>query len=400
MERFDERELDAVAEVIRSGELSRFFNSFAGGKNVQAFEEEFANYLGCKYAVSVSNGTVALEVALAALDLKLGDEVITTPLTFIATATAILCVGAKPVFVDIDPETLNMDELQVEDSITRKTKAILSVSLLGKPARMSILQSIANDYHLTLVEDAAQALGTRSDLDQGAWRGNSALPSHIGTVSDIATFSFQESKSITSGGEGGMIATDSDELADLCRHIRNHGNTYGTLEMTQPCTNARMTEMQAAFGRVQLTKLDEFILIQRKNAQVLFDNLKQPLIPVYTEMDSTYYLIPYYIDPDGVTKFTDMIPSYAVQYKMSRDEFIEKCRQAGVSKGIPGQNIGYYKKLVYDNPIFQKYKPKHGCMNAEWARDNILLFDVHRWNKTPEDMVKTAEVINKITQDR
>jgi perosamine synthetase len=276
-----------------------------------------------------------------------------------------------------------MDEIKMREAITEKTKAVISVSLLGKPARMAILRNTLSFYNnIYLFEDAAQALGAFATDYTTTMFDKTCRYKKIGTCSDIASFSFQESKTITTLGEGGMIVTDNDRLADLCRHIRNHGNTYGVLEMNQPCTNARMTEAQATFGRVQLTKMDEFIHIQRRNAQVLFEYLKEPLRPIYTETDSIYYLIPFILDG-----------------KIPRSVFIEKCKEAGINEGVPGQSIGYYKKLVYDNPIFQQYKPKGGCPNAEWARDNVILFDIHRWNKTPADMAKCAIVLNQITKN-
>jgi perosamine synthetase len=276
------------------------------------------------------------------------------------------------VFVDIDIETLNMDEELVEEYITGNTRAILSVSLLGRPANMDVLSEIAEDNKLWLVEDAAQSLGAKS-----SWTGCSGLRGSrkIGSCGDLGTFSFQESKSITTLGEGGMIVTDNDKLANLCRHVRNHGNCYGDTIMNQTCTNARLTEAAAAFGRVQLSKLDGFIKSQRENAQIIFDTLEEPLIPIYESMDSTYYIIPYVLDGG-----------------LNRDKFIEKCKEAGVSKGVPGQNIGYYKKVMYDNPILQPYASK--CENAEWVRDNVLLLDVHRW-KTQEQVKQFAVTMNQ-----
>jgi perosamine synthetase len=372
MNRFDHNELDAVAKVIQSGKLSEFFADFRGGPVVQAFEQEFKTYLGCKHAISVSNGTVSLEIGLTALGIGKGDEVITTPLSFAASSTSIVRVGAKPVFIDIDPETLNLDPYLIEDAITLKTKAIMPVPLLGMPCDMVTINKIAADHDLLVIEDAAQSLG--------AWWAEPKLK--MGTFGHVGSFSFQATKTITSGGEGGMIVTSIDDIADKCRHIRNHGNVYGEMAEEVPCTNARMTEMQAAFGREQLKKLGRFIQTQWENARHLMTCISTPLRPVYQEADwpkSIYYLIPITLGKNAIT----------------RDQFIAKTRQAGISQGVPGQNIGYYKKVLYEYPILNKYLKKR-CINAEWARDHVMLFDVHRWNKTLEDMENYAKIFDKL----
>lgn len=372
MNRFDQNELNAVANVIKSGKLSEFFADFRGGPNVQAFEEEFASYLGCKHAISVSNGTVSLEIGLLALGIQKGDEVITTPLSFAASSTSIARVGAKPVFVDISPDTLNIDQYLIEEAITPKTKAIMPVPLLGMPCDMITINRIAAEHNLLVIEDAAQSLGAwwiKPELKMGTW-------GHTGS------FSLQATKTITSGGEGGMIVTSIDDIADKCRSIRNHGNVYGEMIEQVPCTNGRMTEMQAAFGREQLKKLEAFIEIQKRNAFHLMSRVGSPLNPVYPESEwnkSIFYIIPFTLGKNSLT----------------RDQFIAKTRQAGISQGIPGQNIGYYNKVLYEYPILQRYLKKR-CINAEWARDHVMLFDIHRWNKTPGDMENYAKTFEKL----
>jgi len=372
MPRFDSREVEAVNKVIVSGKLSRFFQNFRGGENVRAFEREFAEYLGVKHAISVCNGTVSLETALTALGVGRGDQVITTSLSFIATATAILRVGASPVFVDIEPDTLNIDPFQIEDAITKCTKAILPVSLCGMPVAMPQIMSIAQDHDLPVLEDAAQSLG--------ASIGNYK----IGSFGNLASFSFQETKSLTTLGEGGMIVTDDDELAEKCRHIRNHGNVYGDNENFKEdlvCTNLRMTEAAAAFGRVQLSKLDMFNKTQIENAEYFLSHLPRPLSPVYrksAQIHPIYLLMP------------------VIANDVNRDDFIEYLKEKNISKGVPGQNVGYYKSLIYDAPIFHPYY--RVCLNAEWARDNVMVFDIHRWK--PFNIFQLeVEMVNNIIAD-
>lgn len=366
MERFDEREIKAVEAVIRSGKLSQFFKNFEGGKHVRAFERMFAKYIGSRYAISVSNGTVSLEIALKALGISKGDEVITTPLSFIATGTAILSVGATPVFADIDPETLNIDPDEIRKAITDKTRVILPVSLLGYPADMEKIWDIAMTYGLYVVEDGAQALGA------------SINGKKIGTWGNLGSFSFQETKQISSLGEGGMLVTDDNVLAKFCKAIRNHGNLYGDFHPYTVCTNSRMTEAQAAFGKVQLTKLDAFNKVQIQNAEYFLSNLPKGLQPICEDgLDgSIYLLIPTILSPN-----------------LNRDKFIQKLTDKGISKGVPGQNVGYYESLTYDAPIFSPYRKE--CPNAEWARDNVILFDIHRWGATVNTLEKALKIIEE-----
>ena len=369
--RFDEQEIEAVTQVIRNGELSPFFKDFLGGVNCQAFEREFASYLGIKYAISVCNGTVSLEIALKALGIKQGDDVIVPAMSFIATATAVLSVGARPIFVDVDPTTLNINPSQIEEAITSKTKAILPVSLLGYPADMETISKIADNFDLFVLEDAAQALSAEIDGKK------------IGTWGKIGSFSFQQTKSLTTAGEGGAIVTNDDQIADKCRNIRNHGNAYGSLSDVV-CTNSRLTEIQATFGRVQLQKLDNFNRIQIENANYFLSHIKYPLtrlydFPIPENLKCTYLLIPTILLKEA---------------KMTRDELVGTLKAQGISQDRPGQNVGYYKKLLYEYPIFQN-GVEYRLASAEWARDNIILFDIHRWH-TLDEVKSYVEIINKI----
>jgi len=370
MDRFDDKELKAVEEVLLTGELSRFFANFRGGKYVQLFEQEFASYIGSKHAISVSNGTVSLEIALLAMGIKHGHEIITTPLSFVSTGTAILRVGAKPVFVDVEHDTLNIDPDLIEQAITKRTRIILPVSLNGFPVKMSAINEIAKKHALLVLEDAAQALGA------------SIGGRKIGTIGHVGSFSFQESKTITTAGEGGMIVTDDDAIADRVMHIRNHGNVYGTMSDVV-CTNARLTEMQAAFGLIQLHKLDFFNKIHKQNAEYFLKHLKPPFYSVWKNLKAWHtrrYRLSHYLIP-------------VVAPDINREHFLRFCQETGLSKGVPGQNIGYWRRLITDVPIFKRYD-NGPFPNAEWARDNVYLFDIHRWNKNKRDMQKALHRLN------
>ncbi len=236
----------AVEEVFEGGH-------FINGPNVQALEREIAAYVGTAHAVGLNSGTDALHLALRALDVGPGDEVITTPFTFVATTEAIGIVGATPVFVDIDPATFNMDPNAVEAAITPRTKAILPVHLYGHPAPMHAIMEIARKHGLAVVEDCAQAIGA------------SIEGKRVGSFGDVGAFSFFPSKNLGAYGDGGMVTTDRKDLADRMRSLRAHGGRikYHHEELG---VNSRLDEVQAAILRVKLPHLDRWIEQRRANA--------------------------------------------------------------------------------------------------------------------------------------
>lgn len=233
------------------------------GENVRALESEFASYCGAKHGIGVSDGTAALQIILRAMEVGPGDEVITVSHTFIATIEAIILTGAKPVFVDINPDTYLMDVDQVEAKITSKTKAILPVQLYGQMVDMAPLLEIARRYHLKVVEDAAQAHGS-------SYHGHRA-----GSVGDAAGFSFYYSKNLGAYGEGGFITTGDDEIARRCRMIRDHGSEQ-RYHHDMIGFNGRLDEIQALVCRVKLPHLEEWNDARRQHAeqyrQVLHDS--------------------------------------------------------------------------------------------------------------------------------
>lgn len=237
----------AVEEVLQSGQ-------FILGAQVEAFEEEVAAFLGVKYAVGVSSGTDALIIALHSLGIGSGDEVITTPFTFFATAEAISRVGANPVFVDIDSRTFNLNPDMVPKAITSRTKAILPVHLYGQAVDLAPLLEIAASYGLKIIEDVAQAFG-------GEYRGKK-----LGTFGDVGCFSFFPTKRLGGVGDGGLITTDSADIAELARLLRAHGSPRKYFH-TRLGYNARLDELQAAVLRVKLPHVAEWIELVRQGAQ-------------------------------------------------------------------------------------------------------------------------------------
>ena len=250
--RYDDSEKKALRGVLESRQWGTL------GPQTQGFEKDFAEYLGAARVQTVSSGTVSLEIILRALGIGPGDEVIIPPYTFIATATAVLMVGATPVFADIDPLSNNMDSRKAEGVITSRTRAIIPVHIAGVPADMDAFTALAEKYKLALIEDAAQAHGSE-------WKGRK-----VGSLGTAGSFSFQLSKNM-SAGEGGAIVTNDDELADKVWSIHHVGRKKDGLwyEHYNLSSNLRMTDWQAAILRAQLGRLDSQINTREKNVSLL-----------------------------------------------------------------------------------------------------------------------------------
>lgn len=218
---------------------------FILGENVSAFEEDFAQYCGVKYGVGVANGLEALQISLISLNIGAGDEVITAPNSALATSLAISTIGAKPVFVDIDPATYNIDASKIEEKITQKTKAILPVHLFGQPAEMGAINEIAWKHRLRIIEDACQAHGAE-------YKNRKA-----GSLGDVGCFSFYPSKNLGAYGDGGMIVTNNKNIAEKAKQLRNYGQAKKNVFLKKGL-NSRLDELQAAILRIKLKHLDEW----------------------------------------------------------------------------------------------------------------------------------------------
>ena len=242
-----DKEIEAVCAVLRSPDLSL-------GPKLAEFEQVFAEYIGRKRAVGVNSGTSGLFLCMLSMGIGPGDEVITTPFTFVASSTSIMMAGARPVFVDIDPVSLNIDPAKIEPAITEKTKAILPVEVFGNPAGFDTVCEIARKHNLPVVEDSCEALGS-------VLNGKKA-----GAFGKMSVFGFYPNKQITTG-EGGMILTDDDALADMCVSLRNQGRTKsaGWLIHERLGYNYRLSDINCALGIVQLSRIDE---IKAKRRQV------------------------------------------------------------------------------------------------------------------------------------
>lgn len=256
MPQIGEQEIEAVVKVLKSGVLTAHPGN---GPAVKQFEAEFGKFVNAEHAIAVNNGTAALHMALLAIGVTSGDEVVLPSFTFTAAAEAVVLTGAKPVFVDIDPHTYNIDPRKVEDVISAETRVIIPVDLYGLPSDMQAIGEVAQKHDLTVVEDAAQAHGA-------LYRGEPP-----GCFSDMACWSFYATKNMTTG-EGGMITTSRDEYAKRLHSIRMHGEKEGYKSIMLG-HNYRMPEIEAALGCVQLRKLPEFLEKRQRNARLLTERL-------------------------------------------------------------------------------------------------------------------------------
>lgn len=339
----DEDDINAVVDVLKSDYLTT-------GPKIAEFEQAVASYTGAKYAVAISNGTSALHAACFAAGIGQGDEVITTPLTFAASANCVLYCGGTPVFADVDPYTYNIDPEDIRKKITDKTKAIIAVHLAGQPCDMDEIHSIAQEHNLIVIEDGAHALGS-------VYKGKK-----VGCLSDMTTFSFHPVKPITTG-EGGMIMTDNEELYKRLVLFRSHGITRDESMMTRNegpwfyqqldlGYNYRITDIQCALGCSQMRKLDKFLKRRRElaerynNAFIECDNIVTPY--QLSDTQSGWHL-------------------YIVQVKNhDRKQVFETLRDKGI-----GVNVHYIP--VYMHPYYQEhgYKDVH-CANAEEIYSHII----------------------------
>lgn len=299
----------AVIEVLQSG-------SYILGNKVKQFESEIANYLGTKFAAGVANGTDALLLALQALDIGEGDEVITSPFTFFATAEVIAKVGAKPIFVDIEPDTYNIDVNKMEEAITEKTKAIIVVHLFGMAAEMDKIMEIASSHNLKVIEDACQAIGTE-------YKGNK-----VGSIGDIGCFSFFPTKNLGAFGDGGLVVTNNQHIYEKICRLRNHGSQERYVH-TSIGMNSRLDEVQAAILIEKLKFLDMFLFKRMIVANTYYRELnfvkKKP--PQFTDKRHTYHQ--YCIEVD------------------EREQLINFLKQKGIFTGI------YYPIPLHLQKAFQ-----------------------------------------------
>jgi len=344
------KEIDkAVKRVLDS-------SAFIGGKEVEEFEKEVARFCGVKYAIGVNSGTDALFLSLKALDINSGDEVITTPFTFIATAGVVANCGARPVFVDIDPETFNIDPSKIKKAITKKTKAILPVHLFGQMADMDEIMRIAKKHKLYVVEDAAQAIGAEYKKKKA------------GTVGDLGCFSFFPSKNLGAYGDGGMIVTNNAKLAEKVRLLKNHGSSpkekYLNLIIG---TNSRLDALQAAILRVKLRYLPKWSRERAKRADYYSKNLKN---------------VGDIITPKISSGRTHIFHQYTIRTN-SREELQKYLKERGIPTMI------YYPLSLHLQPAFKYSGYKKGdLLKSQSTSKEVLSLPIYpELSKEEQDII-------------
>jgi dTDP-4-amino-4,6-dideoxygalactose transaminase len=349
---------EAILAVVRSG-------AYINGPVVKQFERNMESYLGVKHAIACASGTDALQVALMSLGIGSGDEVITTPFTFVATTETIGILGAKPVYVEIDPDTFNIDPEQIEAAITSKTKAILPVHLFGQPANMDRILEIAHKHKLPVIEDAAQAVGA-------SWNGKKACS--IGTM---ATISFYPSKNLGAFGDAGMITTNDDKLAAIARSVCNHGASV-TYYHDRLGICSRLDSIQAAILDVKLKYLDEWNF-RRDEVAKLYTEILAP----HSDKIKT---------PVCDDRATPIWHQYSLLLSHKRDEVMAAMKEHGIPTSV------YYPLPLHLQPAYSSFGSVKGDFPiAESASEHILALPMHS-ELTDEDARYIAEELIHVVE--
>jgi len=374
---FADDEVLAAAAVLRSGKVNQWT-----GREVVKFQEEFAASCGVKRAIALANGTVALELALRTFGIGPGDEVIVTPRTFIASASCAVLQGAKLVFADVDRESQNISAATIREVITPQTKAIIAVHLAGWPCDMDRIMELAAEHNIKVIEDCAQAHGAM-------YKGKP-----VGSFGHAAAFSFCQDKIMTTGGEGGMFLTDDEAVWAAAWSFKDHGKSYDSVFHRQHATgfrwlhdsfgtNWRMTEMQAAIGRVQLRKLPEWVNIRRRNAAILNDRLAGLDVVRLTlpppEIYHSYYKYYIFVNPERLYKGWD------------RDRIMNSIIEEGVPCFSGSCSEIYLEKAFDGNGL----RPVARLAVARELGETSLMFLVHP-TLSETDMIKAADVVGKV----
>jgi len=374
---YNKKEIEAVSEVLASNQVN-----YWTGKQCREFELEFAHFFNSGYAVSLANGTLALDVALKALDIKSGDEVIITSRTFIASVSSVINVGATPIFSDVDLDSQNITPKSISKKITKNTKAILCVHLAGWPCEMDEIIDIANQFDLYVIEDCSQAHGAK-------YKGKS-----VGSIGDIGCWSFCQDKIMTTGGEGGMVTTNDEILWRKMWAYKDHGKSYEAVyerEIQKGFqwlhesfgSNYRMTEMQAVIGRIQIKNMPDWHNKRLSYANQIWSTaryckgLKVPDIPSYIQ--------------HAAYKCYVFVKEKQLKVNWSRDRIIEEILEFGVPCFSGSCSEIYLEKAFKDT----KFIPKERLKNAKKLGETSLMFLVHP-TLTEDHIQQTCDAILSI----
>jgi dTDP-4-amino-4,6-dideoxygalactose transaminase len=372
-------EIEAAMQVLRSGNVN-----YWTGQEGSLFEAEYAAFVGTKHAVALANGSVALELALRVLGVGPGDEVVTTPRTFIASASSVIAVGARPVFADVDRNSQNITAESIHDVLTPATKAIIPVHLAGWPCEMDEIMSLAREHGLKVIEDCAQAHGA-------TYRGR-----QVGSIGDIGAFSFCQDKIITTAGEGGMITLSGDEAYEKAWAYKDHGKSYDAVYRRNHSpgfrwlhesfgTNWRLTEVQSAVGRLQLQKLHRWVETRRNYAAILS--------ACFAEVPGLRVTLP----PDHIGhsyyKYYVFVRPGALLANWSRDRVLAEIN----AKGIPCLS-GSCSEIYLEKAFPSELRPRQRLSVAHEIGERSLMFLVHP-TLAPETISMTCDVVKEVMHD-
>jgi hypothetical protein len=355
---FSDDEIEAASAVLRSGKVN-----YWTGTEGRLFESEFARFAGCKYGVAVANGSVALELALRVLEIGAGDEVITTSRTFIATASSVVAVGARPVFADVDRESQNLTAASIRVVLSPEVKAIIVVHLAGFPCEMDEINELAKEHGLYVIEDCAQAHGAM-------YKGRP-----VGSLGDIGAFSFCQDKILTTAGEGGMVTTNNEDLWKRMWSYKDHGKDYDEVYKPEHSwgfrwlhasfgTNWRLSEVQSAVGRVALRKVPDWIATRRKYAKMITERLSQlpalRIAQVPEHMRHSYY------------KFYAFVRPEKLKQGWSRDRIAKSIGEQGVPC-----TVGSCSEVYLEKAFPPQWRPRQRLTVARELGETSLMFLVH-----------------------
>src|SRR5215471_6394871 len=374
---FADDEIFAACAVLRSGKV----NYWTGDEGLR-FEEEFARYVGCKHAVAVANGTVALELALRALGIGPGDEVVVPARTFIASASSVALCGAVPVVADVDRSSQNLTAATIEAVLSSRTRAVIAVHLNGWPCDMNTILGLARDRGIKVIEDCAQAHGT-------TYKGR-----RVGSLGDAAAFSFCHDKIMTTGGEGGMLTINDEAAWESAVSFRDHGTRHDALGSQKESrgefqwvhdsfgTNWRLTEMQSAIGRAQLQKLLQWVAARRKNATILRERLENcPGLRVTAPPDEIGHA--YY-------KYYVFVQRECLRAGYHRDRILAAIN----AEGVPCFS-GICSEIYLEKAFPQEWRPRTRCAVARELGETSLIFQVHP-TLNVQDMLDTCAAVEKV----
>ncbi len=376
---FDQDEIEAAARLLALGKVN-----YWTGTEGKEFEKEYARYVGRRHAVAVANGTLALELALKVLGIGPGDEVVTTSRTFIASASCIVSVGARPVIAEVDPECQNITADSIRRVLSPATKAIVAVHLAGWPCEMDQIMDLAREHGLKVIEDCAQAHGA-------TYKGRP-----VGSLGDIGAFSFCQDKIITTAGEGGMIVLDSDEMYQQAWGYKDHGKSYDAVYRQEHGpgfrwlhnsfgSNWRLTEIQSAIGRLQLQKLPRWVQIRGEHAAMLsaaFTNLPGLRVTIPpAHIGHAYYKYYTFVRPDSL------------RGTWNRDRILAEI----VARGVPCF-VGSCSEIYLEKAFPFEWRPKSRLPIARELGETSLMFLVHP-TLTPEDVAVTCDVVKHVMHE-